>query len=423
MKQQLNGRFSQKVCILTSQYPPTVGGLGHSAHRIANMLANYGFKTHVVVFQKNARPLPFDECMTTAQEGPITVHRAKIYHPDWRTAREADGRLMAESAVLTRYNREIFDLLDHLQHEYEFDLLHSFFLYPAGFVATAVAKYHGIKSIVSIRGNDVGKYIFDPLRSGFILSALRQADYITSVATSLLELADGLAGPLRHKSRTILNSINLETAVPKTTPDLPLKKLVIGTAGLFRYKKGLIYLLKAAARLKDDVDFTLLLAGDFFSPAEEVLHMQYLEELGLTDRVVITGKVPHSDMLDYLQLFDILVLPSLFAEGCPLTLLEAMAVQCPVIASRSGAIPEIIRHGESGHLIQPGSSDAIYEALVQLVEDTAYRQRLAEGAYQRAQELTPAGALQEWLDVYREVFGEDSRPRENDSRLVTASSK
>jgi len=399
----IQDRGRRRICIITSQYPPTIGGLGHSTYRITNMLAANGFSVHVVVLSKCQAPLPLDESIETIEEGPVTVHRARVWHPDWRTDREADGRSFSEATVLTRYNREIFDLLNHLQGRYQYDVLHAFFLYPAGYVATAVAGYHGIKSIVSIRGNDVGKYVFDPLRSGFVKSALRQADHITSVASSLLKLADSLAGPVCHKSQVILNSINLEQAVPEHRPDLPLGDLVLGTAGLFRYKKGVVYLLKALARLKDDYKFTLLLAGDFFNGAEKAIHIGYLQELDLMENVVITDRIQHGEMFNYLQLFDILVLPSLFAEGCPLTLLEAMAVRRPIIASRSGAIPEIIENGRSGLLVEPGSSDAIYRALVELLENGPLRQRLAEGAYRRAQSLTPARELRAWMGVYEAI--------------------
>lgn len=402
----INGR---KVCILTSQYPPQTGGLGHSTHRIAHMLADHGLTTHVVALRKSPYTVPFDESITTSVEGAVTVHRTQVWCPDWRESLRREGPAVSEANVLTRYNREMFDILNYLQTRHGYDVFHAFFLYPAGFIAAAAAKYHGVKSIVSIRGNDVGKYMFDPLRRGFVQCALQQADYVTSVATSLLEVADHAICPLAGRSRVILNSVDPAEAEPQSRPDLPLRGMVLGSAGLFRYKKGLLYLFKALVRLKDRYDFTLLLAGDFFNAEERQIHLKYLEDLGLTERTVVTGRLPHHAVFDYMQLFDIVIFPSLFAEGCPLSMLEAMAVRRPVIASRTGAIPEVIRDGESGLLVAPGSPDEIYRALVQLLEDNFLRNHLGEGGYRRVQELSADKELSAWLDVYRMVLDEGVR--------------
>ena len=179
-----------KICVLTNQYPPDTGGVGNSAYRVTNYLAGQGLTMHVLNFRKHPIPVPLDEAVESTQEGQVTVHRALVWHPDWKASHEGDGRITSEAEVLTRYNREMFEILGGLQARHGFDVLHGFFLYPAGFVATTMARLHGLKSIVSIRGNDIGKYMFDPLQAGFVEASLRNADYVTSVATSLLDTAD-----------------------------------------------------------------------------------------------------------------------------------------------------------------------------------------------------------------------------------------
>ena len=385
-----------KVCIVTGQYPPQVGGVGHSAHRIVNLLAGAGMKVHVVALQKHPVPLPFDESVTTTEEGNVLVHRVKVYYPN---RDHAEG--FSETEILTRYNREMFHAVDHFHRCYRYDVLHAFFLYPAGFIAGLVGRLHNVKTIASIRGNDIGKYAFDPLRLPFIRSALENADYVTSVATNLLELADRAISPIAGKKKTILNSINLNGLQPRVTPGLKLEGLVVGTSGLFRYKKGLLYLFKALASLKGRFPYTLLLAGDFFNEEDRRLHMQYLKENGLEDRTVITGKIQPDQMASYLQLFDILVYPSLFSEGCPLSMLEGMAMKKPVIGARTGAIPEIIRDHENGLLVNPGSSEELSRAIVELNDNTALRERLAENGGNTVRGMNPARELGEWVQVYK----------------------
>jgi len=386
-----------KTCLVTGQYPPQVGGVGHSAHRVANLLASRGLQVHVVAFQKNSAPLPFDESVESAQEGDVLVHRVKVFNPN------VSSEHPSEAEILTRYNREMFQALEHFQRRYRYEVLHAFFLYPAGFIASLVGRVHGAQTIMSIRGNDVGKYAFDPLRLPFVRSALENADYVTSVATSLTELADRAITPIAAKAKTILNSVDLSKLRPQARPELPLKGMVIGSSGLFRYKKGLLYLFKALGRLNDKFDFTILLAGDYFKEEDRQPHQQYLRDYGLSDRAIVTGKIPAERMVDYLQLFDILVFPSLFSEGCPLSMLEAMAMQKTIIGSRAGAIPEIIRDHENGLLVNPGSAEEIAAALAELMENPALRTRLAENAAQTVREMTPEREFCEWMEVYEMV--------------------
>jgi glycosyltransferase involved in cell wall biosynthesis len=391
--------MNTRTCIVTGQYPPQVGGVGHSAYRVANLLSRQGQQVHVVVLQKHSVPLSFDVSFSSTQEDKVLVHRVKVFYPDRR-----NEPAMSEAEILTRYNREMFDALEYFQQRYQYDALHAFFLYPAGFITGLVARLHRVKCIVSIRGNDVGKYAFDPMRLPFIRSALENADFITSVASSLLELADRAITPIFCMSKTILNSIDIVKQQPKERPKLPLRGTVIGTAGLFRYKKGLVYLFKALANLNGHFDYTLLLAGDFFKEEDRQPHLNYLTEYDIFDRTLITGKISPDRMADYLQLFDILVFPSLFSEGCPLSMLEAMAMKKVVVGSRTGAIPEIIRDHENGLLVNPGSSEEISRAITELVENPALCKRLAQNAANTVSEMTPESEFREWTEVYKTVF-------------------
>jgi glycosyltransferase involved in cell wall biosynthesis len=388
-----------KTCIVTGQYPPQVGGVGHSAHRVANILASRGLQVHVVALQKHPTPLPFDESFSSTPEGEVLVHRVKVFHP-----KREEGVVFAEGEVLTRYNREMFHALEHFQQRYHYDVLHAFFLYPAGFIAGLVGRLHGVKMIASIRGNDIGKYAFDPLRLPFVRSSLENADYVTSVATSLTDLADRAITPIAGKAKTILNSVDLTRLRPQARPELNLKGAVIGTAGLFRYKKGLVYLFKALAEMNGRFDYSILLAGDFFSEDDRQPHLQMLRDYGLRSRTVVTGKIHPDRMADYLQLFDILVFPSLFSEGCPLSMLEAMAMKKVIIGSRAGAIPEIIRDHENGLLVDPGSSEEIARAITEVVQNPALSERLAENAAATANAMTPEREFREWMEVYEKTL-------------------
>ncbi len=385
---------NKKICLVTGQYPPTIGGVGHSAHRLVTMLGRHGYSMHVVVFTKTPFRTPFDEAIKTTQEDNAWVHRVQIWH----------NKDTSETASLTRSNREMFDALDAIHSLHQFDILHGFFLFPAAYIAGMVARKHGIPDVASIRGNDVGKYIFDPLRLGFIRSALENATFVTSVATSLATVADRSVVSLQGKWRTILNSLRRIDPSPAPPVDLNLRGVVIGTCGLFRYKKGIVYLMKALQSLRKEIDFTLLLVGDDFDHEGGKAHREDLARYDLLDKVVTTGKRPPDEMPGYINLFDILVFPSLFSEGCPLSMLEAMAGGKPIVASRAGAIPEIIEHEVNGLLVQPGSSDEIATSILRLIQNPALREKISMNAQKTVLGMTPERELSEWVDVYDTAF-------------------
>jgi glycosyltransferase involved in cell wall biosynthesis len=378
------------IALVTSQYPPQVGGVGHSAARVARLLARGRREVHVVAFQKHAEPVALDEAITSTREGDVLVHRVLVHHPLGGT----------EAEVLTRSNREMFQALDLLTRQHGYAVLHGFFLYPGAYIAGIVGRLHGARVIASIRGNDVGKYAFDPLRVGFVRSALLHADAVTSVATSLLELADRALAPIGTRGRTILNSIDPARLVPRERPQLPLRGTVIGSSGLFRYKKGLVHLFKALASLNGGLDYTLLMAGDWFGVEDREVLTHAIEHHGLAARTHVTGRIAPERMGDYLQLFDIMVFPSLFSEGCPISMLEAMALGRPIIASRVAAIPEVLRDGENGLLVEPGSSAGIADAIRRLVRDEPLATRLGEGARATALTMSPDHEAAQWSEVY-----------------------
>lgn len=388
-----------RVCLITNEYPPAIGGVGQSARRVASLLVEAGIDLEVLVLMRHESPLPLDESITSEEKDGIVVHRARVWMPGWATD-PAKRRSLGSEAV-TRFNRESFEVVRHLQKTRSYDLLHGFFLYPAGFLAATVARLVCIRSVVSIRGNDVGRNAFDPQLRSFISTALEQADYVTSVATSLLEFADKTICSVSGKSRVILNSCDTRGIECEVPTNVALRRPVVGAAGVFRYKKGLLYLFKALSELQHSREFSLLLAGGFRGPQEEEIHLRQLREYGLVDRTTITGMMTHSQMQGHLRLFDVIAFPSLFSEGCPMTMLEAMSVRCAVVASRSGAIPEVIMNEENGLLFDVGDWKKLGDHIRRLLDNPELRRALADQAHSRIAALSLKSEQEAWLEVYQ----------------------
>ncbi len=139
--------------------------------------------------------------------------------------------------------------------------------------------------------------------------------------------------------------------------------------------KGQAVLLHAMARLASDgVDAKLTIIGR--GPQEAELR-RLIDELGLRDRVELAGAVGQDAIYEYFAAADLFAVPS-FAEGLPVVIMEALATRLPVVSTTIMGIPELIRDGETGLLVPPGSDEALAAALARLAADPAERRRLAD---------------------------------------------
>lgn len=126
-------------------------------------------------------------------------------------------------------------------------------------------------------------------------------------------------------------------------------------------------------------------------------------ELGIANRVTCLGWVDTHDKRRLLTSSATVVLPS-HVEGLPMVLLEAMAAGLPVIATRVGAIPEIIRSGEEGILVDPGDVLGIVEALRRILRDVSLRERLGRNAQRSVRERFAADQVITQIEaVYRDL--------------------
>ena len=144
-------------------------------------------------------------------------------------------------------------------------------------------------------------------------------------------------------------------------------------AGRLGPQKALGVALQA---LVDVPGVTLAVAGD--GPERSALERR-AGELGLDGRVSFLGSVPRAQVLRLFRAADASVLPSAW-ENFPHTVVEALAVGCPVIATAVGGVPEVVRDGENGLLVPPGDPAALAAAIERFFSDGDLRARLAEAA-------------------------------------------
>ncbi len=173
----------------------------------------------------------------------------------------------------------------------------------------------------------------------------------------------------------------LATAEAKQRLGLDPRRMAIGSAGRLTAEKDFEGLVRAVARLvSDGVDAELVLVGEGDRrPALEAL----AAELGLGDRVRLLGY--RADMPEVYQALDVFALNSL-REGLPNVLLEALALEVPVVATRVAGIPRLIEHEANGLLVGPEADDELAAAIRRLLGDGELRRRLAAAGRRTVEE-------------------------------------
>ncbi len=161
---------------------------------------------------------------------------------------------------------------------------------------------------------------------------------------------------------------------------LPQDRLLAVCVGSVQYRKGQDLLLGSFADLLKAVPNLLLcLIGPVHSPWAQSLRRQ-IATSPFSDRLRMLGT--RSNAMHYTYAADLLVLPSR-AEAMPLTILEAMALKTPVIASDVDGIPELIEHGESGLLFSHERPDSLVDAFEHFANNPDLRHTFAERAHQK----------------------------------------
>ena len=372
-----------RIALLTEKYPPDAGGLAISTERLARMLVAGGHAVHVFAPTGDRAP---GQSLRTERNGLI-IHRIGA-------SKRTDDTLADWFAQLI------------IQHSNPpFDLLHAYYITHAGFVAAYAGRTLGVPSIVSARGNDLDRAVFDPGKAAHTLYALQHADAITANSRDLVRKAQALA-PGREVT-LIPNGVDAGHFKP-APPDESLQQSlglgdrpVLGFVGEARAKKGLAALLLAYRAVARTRSVALLLVGGVRGDDQDTLKVFQKQSPDLP--LVVVPYRAAEQLPAYYNLIDVLLLPSL-RDGLPNALLEGMACERAIVATPVGGIPDAIRDGENGCLVPPGDAAALAAASLELLDDAQLRQRLGHAARETViQHFTPAQELESNLTVYRSV--------------------
>lgn len=385
-----------RVCFVTSEYPPAVGGLGRSAQRIVRQFARAGLEVHVFT------PLQYDaRTPVTPPIDGVTVH--EVEPRMLRPVKSVRGLTPWLSARPLRFGSRAPQLhaeIMAVDSQLPFDLFHGFGLWVA-VACVEAAKNRERPVVLSIRGADGIALPYEPTW----ITAVARASWVTSVSKDSLERARALAN-LERRCSFIPNGI--ESRDSRRWEPAASNRGVVGTVAAFRGKKNLPMLLHAYSMLPRAIRKRLLLVGDFAAKrsaselAAEAFE-QEVDRLGLGSEVTLTGFVPNESVPEYLASMRVFAISS-DHEGLPNSGIEAAASGVPIVATAVDGLKDIFRDGESALLVPPRDAQAMAGALQRVLNDDELARRLSLGGLEVARKLTAEAEREAYLDLYANLL-------------------
>jgi len=288
---------------------------------------------------------------------------------------------LGEIALMRQVEKRLQEVVDRTRP----DILHAHSPVLNAIPALRVGKRSGIPVVYEVRAFwedaavDHGTTREGSLRyrlTRFLETyALKHADHVFTICEGLRSDIAARGIPA-DKVTVIPNAVDIESFDPGGEPDAALKQklgltgsTVIGFIGSFYAYEGLDLLVESLPLiLGRRPEVKLLLVGG--GPQDATLKEQ-VARLGLQDKVVFTGRVPHGEVQRYYDLVDVLAYPRhsmrLTELVTPLKPLEAMAQGRLLVASDVGGHKELIRHGETGMLFKAGSAQALTNTVIDLL--------------------------------------------------------
>lgn len=287
----------------------------------------------------------------------------RVYHPRFfslpRYGKFLDGFFYALSLV---------PFLVGLRRHFAFEIIDAHFAFPDGLAATLLGRVFRCPVVVTLRGSIVrlSRYRLHRPQLRWVLA---RADRVTAVSESLAQVASQLGLP-HARVRVIPNGVDGSTFVPlERTPARGLigladdRRVLLTVAGVYEGKGQHTVIEALPSVLAHHRNVVYVMVG---SPRPGDSYRRRLEEmigrLGLRDHVYFAGPRPHAELPRWFSAAAVTVLATR-SEGWPNVLLESLACGTPVVATRVGGTPEIVRDGQDGFLVPYGDGPALAQAL------------------------------------------------------------
>jgi glycosyltransferase involved in cell wall biosynthesis len=413
-----------RVLFLNYEYPPLGGGAANATSYILREFSKIPDLEVDLVTSSEADKFSLEKISSN-----IKIHKLPI------GKNEKNLHFQSKKDILV-YAWKAYFYSKKLAAKNKYDLTHSFFSVPCGFLSLLLKRKYGLPYIVSLRGADVPGYSDRfPLIYIFLTPLIRyiwkKADQVISNSQGLKELAlktnagqvigiiyNGIDIEQFRPSHERLNTEHgtdnteqgaggMEHGTQSTEHGTESIKHVIGQSGLkilcisrLTRRKGINYLIEAIGKMVEKYpNLSLQIVGE--GDAKEELEKQ-AQGANLSPKIEFMGGIAHEKTPEIYNSADVFVLPSL-NEGMSNTMLEALASGLPIITTDTGGSKELVQDGENGFIVKMKDSADIAEKIEKLMVAPELAQIMGEASRRRALEMSWTNVAKSYYGLYKTV--------------------
>jgi len=360
---------------------PTHGGSGVVASELAIGLAGKGHEIHIVSYAQPFRLRSFHQNIFVHEVG-VSSYPLFKYPP---------------------YALGLATKLVELVEDYDIELIHAHYAVPhaaSAYLAKQILDSRRIKTITTLHGTDITLVGTDLSFHRIIKFSIEKSDGVTTVSEYLkqrtIEEFD-----IQREIRVIYNFVDTQRSAPEHADCTretyaPKGEKILMHASNFRPVKRVGDVVRIFAKVQERMSAKLILIGD---GPERIFIQQLVKELKLGDHVYLLGEQDHLEPLFFCA--DLFLLPS-EQESFGLTALEAMACGVPVICAKTGGLPEVISHGETGFLFPIGEVRKMAESALDLLKDPERHELFRKESRKRASQYFNSDRIIPQYEAYYE---------------------
>lgn len=363
---------------------PTLGGSGVIATELGILLAEQGHEVHFI---------------TSSMPFRLNSLHPRIYYHEVEVSNYPVFQYPPYDLALAAKMAEVVD-------REKIDILHVHYAMPhaiSAILAKELAE-HRVKIITTLHGTDITVLGIDQSFKKMIKYGIEKSDAVTAVSNSLVDQTKRQIGTNRDIS-VIYNFVDEKEYTKRDMTSIrdqygisPNEKVIIHISN-FRKVKRVEDIIKTFKRINNHVESKLLLVGD--GPEISAAFNQ-VRELELQEDVLFLGK--QKKVSDLLSIADLKLLMS-EKESFGLVLLEAMSCEVPCIGTKVGGIPEVIKHEETGFLVELGDTERAADYAINLLTNSELLKEFSHNARKRAREKFHSTVIvKEYTDLYKFVL-------------------
>ena len=386
-----------KICFLLHQGNMYSGGQGIYLHYITKEMAALGNEVHVIggpPYPELAEGIQLHKIQSYSIYRLLETGRVFFFGRDPRNFfnplnfYELATSRFGMFSVMAAFSFRAYQKLREMAGEHRFDIIHD--VQGLGY-GSLLIKAHGLPVVTNIhhplqvdRVNSIrqARTFGDKIKWAKFYPFFMQ-EIVAPRVDRIITGSHNAAGSIEQEFRlrpehiaVIYDGVDADIFRPLEAPKEPNSLLYVGNSD--DRNKGARYLVEAMGLLKHRRDLHLTLVDRPIATLVKSL----AQELGIADRVTLTGRVSREELVQLYNRAQLFVSPSLY-EGFGLPAAEAMACGTPVVATTAGAFPEVIEDGISGLLVPPGDPAALAGAIERVLDDTKLRRRLGRDGRRR----------------------------------------